>query len=155
ISIMLLFSAQLAQLRRESQPARVWAEEALVISNKERLPALSLWCLLPHGWALAQEGDVAAGIAGIREAMDRRRAFGMGAVWPWFLAVVADCHGACGQFDEGLRALDEGQRWVAENDERLYATEIHRIKGELLLRQPAPDPERAENCFQQALAMAR
>ena len=43
---------------------------------------------------------------------------------------------------EGLRALDEAQQWVQRNDERLYAAEVHRIKGELLLRQASPDPVR-------------
>jgi predicted ATPase len=33
--------------------------------------------------------------------------------------------------------------------------EAHRLKGELLLRQPAPDAAQVEACFQQALAIAR
>ena len=36
-----------------------------------------------------------------------------------------------------------------------YEAEIHRIKGELLLRQPVPDAPQAEACFQRALAVAR
>ena len=32
---------------------------------------------------------------------------------------------------------------------------MHRIKGELLLRQNVPDPVEAEHCFEQALAIAR
>ena len=56
--------------------------------------ALTLWCLLPRGWAIAQQGEWPAGIADIREAMDRRRAFGMGAVWPWYLALFAEAYGA-------------------------------------------------------------
>ena len=116
---------------------------------------MQLWCLLPRGWAAVQQGDVSAGIADIREAMDRRRAFGIGAVWPWFLALLADAQGALGQFEEGLHALEEAQQWVERNDERLYAAEVHRIKGELLLRQAVPDPTQAERCFQEAVDVAR
>ena len=36
-----------------------------------------------------------------------------------------------------------------------YEAEMHRIKGELLLRQPVPDAPQAEAYFQQALAVAR
>ena len=36
-----------------------------------------------------------------------------------------------------------------------YEAELHRIKGELLLRQAVPDAPQAEACFQQALAVAR
>jgi predicted ATPase len=147
IGIVLLFSAQLAQLRREPEPARIHAEEALKVSVENGAPALALWCLLPHGWALAQQGDVAAGIADIRESMDRRRAFGMDAVWPWYLALVAEAYGLRGDFDAGLSALDEAQDWVQRNDERLYAADVHRIRGELLLRQAVPDPAQGGELF--------
>ena len=155
VAIVLLFSAQLAQLRREPEPASMLAEEALKVSVEIGAPAMALWCLLPRGWARAQQGDVAGGIEDIRESMDRRRAFRMGAVWPWYLALVADAYGAIGKIDEGLSALDEALDWVQRNDERLYAAEVHRIRGELLLRQPVPDLAQAEDCFEQALAFAR
>jgi predicted ATPase len=79
----------------------------------------------------------------------------MGAVWPWYLALIADAYGAIGHIDEGLSALDEAQDWVRRNDERLYAAEVHRIRGELLLRQAMPDQAQAESCFEQALSVAR
>lgn len=153
IGISLLFLAKLCQLRREPEPATTRADEALAVSAEHGLPALALWCLLPRGWARAQQGDVAAGIADIRDGMDRRRAFGMGAVWPWFLALAAEAYGANGQVDEGLKALDEALDWVQRNDERLYLAEVHRIRGELLLMQNVPDA--AERCFEEALAVAR
>ena len=67
---------------------------------------------------------------------------GIGAVWPWFLALVADAARRLGQFDDGFPALDEGEQWVQRNDERLYSAEVHRIRGELLLAQQVPDPAR-------------
>ena len=153
VGISLLFLAQLCQLRREPEPATKRAEEALAVAAEHGLPALELWCLLPRGWARAQLGDVAGGIADIRAGMDRRRAFGMGAVWPWFLALIAEAHGLIGQVQEGLTALDEALDWVQRNDERLYEAEVHRIRGELLLQKGVPDE--AETCFQQALTVAR
>lgn len=150
--IVLLFAAQLAQLRRDPLQAMVRADEAIAISVENGLHAIELWCLLPRGWALAEEGDTAAGIADIREAMARREAAGIGAVWPWFLAVLADVYGRAGQTDDGLKALDEAQAWERRNDERLYAAEVRRIRGELLRD---ADPDEAQRCFQQALEIAR
>ncbi len=155
LGLTLLFSAQLFQLRREPGPARGRADEAIAVSVENGLHAVELWCLLPRGWAAVQQGDAHAGIADIREAMDRRRAAGIDAVWPWFLALLADAHGALGRFEDGFRALEEALQWVQRNDERLYAAEVHRIMGELLLRQPTPDPEQAHRCFEQALTIAR
>jgi predicted ATPase len=155
IGLTLLFSAQLFQLRREPGPARARAEEAIAVSVEHGLHAVELWCLLPRGWASVQKGDAPAGIADIREAMDRRRVLGIGAVWPWFLALLADAQGALGQFEDAFRALDEALQWVRQNDERLYVAEVHRIKGELLLRQASAHAVQAERCFEEALALAR
>ncbi len=58
VGISLLFLAQLSQLRREPEPATTRAEEALAVAAEHGLPALELWCLLPRGWAIAQQGDV-------------------------------------------------------------------------------------------------
>jgi predicted ATPase len=79
----------------------------------------------------------------------------MGAVWPWYLALIADAYGAAGRIDDGFHALDEALDWVQRNDERLYLAEVHRIRGELLLAQDAPDRVQAERCFQEALTVAR
>jgi class 3 adenylate cyclase/predicted ATPase len=155
VAITLLFSAQLAQLRREPEAAKRQADESFALASETGAPAMALWCLLPRGWAVAQQGDVSAGIADICESMDRRRAFGMGAVWPWYLVLVAEAYGMNGEFDKAFSALDEALEWVQRNDERLYAAEAHRIRGELLLQQPDPDPVQAENCFKQALTVAR
>jgi predicted ATPase len=117
--------------------------------------AVELWCLLPLGWATAQQGDLPQGIQHIREAMNRRKSADIGAVWPWFLTLLAEAEGRLGHVDEGLRSLDEAQDWVRRNEERLYEAEVHRIRGELLLRRQAPDPAGAEKCFAEALAVAR
>ena len=82
----------------------------------------------------------------------RPEAAGIGAVWPWFLALLAQAYGVAGRVGDGLRALDEAQRWERSNDERLYAAEVHRIRGELLL---GSDCVAAQRCFEQALDTAR
>ncbi|MGZ6777609.1 MAG: ATP-binding protein, partial [Mycobacterium sp.] len=155
LGLTLLFAAQLFQLRRDATDALRFSHEAIAVASEHGLFAVELWCLLPRGWAKAQQGDVPAGIADIREAMDRRRAVNIGAVWPWFLTLLAECEGAQGHFDEALQAVNEAHEWVQRNDERLYAAEAHRVHGELLLRRPEPDPVQAQKCFEQALAVAR
>jgi predicted ATPase len=79
----------------------------------------------------------------------------MGAVWPWFLALYSEGCGALGDIDEGLRALDEAAGWVQRNDERLYAAEVHRIRGDLLMGRADSDPGESERCYREALAVAR
>jgi class 3 adenylate cyclase/predicted ATPase len=155
VAITLMMSAQLSQLRRDPECARTQAEAAIAVSREHGLDAVELWCLLPRGWALAEQGEVTKGIADIREGMERRRAHGIGAVWPWFFALLAEAYGKVGQLGEGLTALQEALQWVQRNDERLYEAEVYRIRGELLLKQDVPDTAEAEQCFQRALQVAR
>ena len=51
----------------------------------------------------------------------------------------------------GMSTLEE----VDQGEGRFYAAELHRLKGELLLRQAMTNAPQAETCFQQALALAR
>lgn len=155
IAITLLFAAQLAQLHRDPESARKQAEEAIAISREHGLDAVELWCLLPRGWAFAEQGEVTKGISDIREAMERRRVHGIGAVWPWFFALLGEAYGKAGQLEDGLKALQEALDWVNRNDERLYEAEAYRIRGELLLKQEASNSAGAEQCFSQALQVAR
>jgi class 3 adenylate cyclase/tetratricopeptide (TPR) repeat protein len=155
LGLVLLMSAQLAQLRRDPDIARAHAEEGFALAAEHGHHAVSLWCLLPRGWAVAQQGDPARGLSDITVAMDRRRAFGIRAVWPWFLALAADARTTLGDFEQARADLDEAEQWVARNDERLYAAEVLRLKGELLRRTEPAKPELAQACFEQALALAR
>jgi class 3 adenylate cyclase/predicted ATPase len=155
VAITLLMSAQLSQLRRDPESARTQAEDAIATCREHGLDAVELWCLLPRGWALAERGEVTKGISDIREAMDRRRAMKMGAVWPWYLALLAEAYGKVGQLGEGLAALQEALQWVHRNDERLYEAEVYRIRGELLLKQDVADTAQAEQNFERALRVAR
>ena len=51
--------------------------------------------------------------------------------------------------------LAEALAVVEGTGDRRDEAEIHRLKGEFLLRQAVPDAPQAEACFQQALAVAR
>src|SRR5262245_53584432 len=68
------------------------------------------------------------------------------------------------QVDEGLDLVTEALEIVQWNGERLWEAELHRLRGELLLRQDTvvvetysrlPQATEAEACFQQALDIAR
>ena len=56
--------------------------------------------------------------------------------------------------DEAITALDEALT-CAETEEHYYEAELHRLRGELLLRRTDPDREGAERCFRRAIDIAR
>jgi predicted ATPase len=107
-----------------------------------------------RGWALAVQGRHEEGIAQMRQGLDARRAIGTRITLAEYSARLGEAYGRIGQAEAGLRLLDEALAVVDKGD-RWYEAELHRIKGELLLRQAVPDAPQVETCFQQALAVAR
>ena len=154
LAIALHFSA-LSINCAEPQAARTQAEAALALCTEQGFGPFGVWILLPRGWALTQQGEVAEGLAQIRQGFAAWRATGAGVAWPWFLALLAEACGKVGQLDEGLRALEEALAAVQHNEEHHYEAEVYRLKGELLLQVSPAHQEEAEEHFQQALAVAR
>jgi predicted ATPase len=72
-----------------------------------------------------------------------------------YLVLLGEAMGHVGQVEEGLRLLPEALTAIEESGQGDMLAEAHRLQGELLLRQLAPDAAQAEACFQQALAIAR
>jgi predicted ATPase len=70
--------------------------------------------------------------------------------------VLAEVCDHLGHPEDGLQALAEAHTIVEQQEERWWEAEIYRLRGVLLLRQPATQQEEAaEACLQQALAIAR
>ena len=75
--------------------------------------------------------------------------------WPYFLCLLAEACTQTGRLDEGLRALTEALAAADERENRHYEAEMHRLEGELLLKQNDSNTEEAQNCFQRAVEIAR
>ena len=73
----------------------------------------------------------------------------------YYLALLAEASAQVGQTAEGLQALAEALATVATSTARWWEAELYRLRGELLLQHAVAQPEEAEACFQQALAVAR
>jgi predicted ATPase len=71
---------------------------------------------------------------------------------PHHLALLAGAYEIGGQIEEALTLLDEAWEIVERTGERWLAAELHRQKGQLLLRQG--HPEVAEGLYRKALSIA-
>jgi len=74
---------------------------------------------------------------------------------PYYLALLAAVYGERGQPTAGQTLVAEAWVLVDKNGERWYVAELHRLQGALLLHQGSPAVHQAEQCFQQALEVAR
>jgi predicted ATPase len=60
-----------------------------------------------------------------------------------------------GQPDDARRCIDDAIDKVERSKERWAEAEVHRIAGEIVLKSPAPDTEKAQKYFDRTLAVAR
>jgi predicted ATPase len=101
------------------------------------------------------QGQGAEGIAQMRQGLAAWRAMGAEMLRPLCLALLAEGYAEVGQIEAGLTALAEALAAVHNTGERWWEAELHRLKGELLLRHDIPNEHQAAARFQQALAVAR
>ena len=146
--------------RRERQAAQERTEGVLAIGREYGIAMFAASGTLWQGWGLAAQANLSGrsgeeGMAQMRQGLAAWRATGAGVFQPYYLALLAEAYGADGQAEEGLRVLAEALTVVDNTAERYWEAELHRLTGELLLRQAVPHPHQAEACFQQALALAR
>jgi class 3 adenylate cyclase/predicted ATPase len=144
---------------------QVHGEEAATQEQAETLLALSTEQLEPYllagggrilqGWVLAARGQVEDGIAQMGQGLAAWQATGAELLLPYHLSLLAETHGRTGQAEEGFSVLTKALSLVERHEERWWEAEIHRLRGELYLKQATPDMPQAEACFQQALTVAR
>jgi predicted ATPase len=90
-----------------------------------------------RGWALADQGQDAEGIAQMRKGLAAIQATGAALRQPYYLGLLAEASGPAGDLEGGLAMLTEALALVARTGERWSEAELHRLKGALLLRSKA------------------
>lgn len=148
-------AARLHHLRGELHPAEEQVEAALTLSTEHGFPVLIAQATVVQGRLLADRGHVNEGIAQLRRGLAAHRATGTVLRRRQYLALLAEAHVKGGQAEEGLSVVSEALATAEMTGEHSYEAELYRLKGELLLRQPAAPEKEAEGCFQQAIAVAR
>jgi predicted ATPase len=106
-------------------------------------------------WALAATGKGEEGIAPSHQALAASQATEATRDRSDCLALLAETFVQVGQITKALEALAQGLATVTKSRIRWWEAELYRLRGELLLRQTVAQPEEAEVCFQQAMAVAR
>lgn len=149
-----VFTAMFHRFRREMEPARKLADNAARESVDQGFELFLASANAVKGSLLTVE-SMDDGIALMKEGVARWRATGAELFVPFFLALLAEAYGKAGRGAAGLAALDEAMAIVdksGKDGERLWDSELLRIKGELLLGNS--DAVQAEACFQEALQIA-
>jgi predicted ATPase len=130
-------AAVLHQLRREGQQAQERAEEIISLATEQ---GFALWLAAGNvfrGWALADQGQEAAGMAQLSQGLAAWQATGAGIFQSYGLALLTEACGKGSRTDEGLAALNGALTIVENSGERWWEAELQRLKGQLTLQSKA------------------
>lgn len=146
---------QLAYWHDVGQPAEALpiAEECVAFCAEKGLDYWGIVANSVRGWALVHRGDVDAGRAALEQGLGAYRATGANTPYAYRVAYWAEARLALGQYDEGLRELEHTLEACANNIDRFYDAELHRLRGELLAGLGSRDA--ADEAFATAARLAR
>jgi len=148
-------AARLHQHRREPQASQERAEAAIALCTEHGFGHILGQSNIMIGWALAVQGKEDEGIAHIRQGMSATLSAVVRQVRPFYLALFAEAYGRVGNTDAGLASLEEAMSLVEETGAFWWMAELHRLKGELLLKLSPENIADAEACYNHALEVAR
>ncbi len=155
LCIMLFYATFLHQLRGEADKTLEHSEELIRLADEYGLTAWSVIVASLRGWALVEFSGRSEGIVLLRQSLITHREAGSMIAHLHFSAILAESLMKDGQIEEGL-ALVDGTLSTIRGDGHYFFAELHRLKGELLLKSEAGNSQsQAEEYFRQAIEIAR
>jgi len=149
------FAGIVHQLRGDVDAVHDVAASLIAVSSEHGYQQWLAFGRILEGWALAQEGGGDAPIARLRADIAAYHATGNELYNPYFLWLLASLQLKYGDLIGGLDTVGATLGLPADTASAMFAADLHRLRGELLLgREPAAASE-AELAFQQAIAIAR
>ena len=149
----LAYAAMLHQFRREPREVRARADAARSICNEHGFNYYGAWAAIMNGWAVAEDGDVEDGIAGVRVGVRDLRATGAELRLPYYLGILADLYRRAQRLEDAIVTLAEARAATERNAEHWADASLHLLEGDLALA--TRDQAEAERCLRRAMESAQ
>jgi predicted ATPase len=159
LAVALLNVCAVQELRGEWAAMQQTTEAAIAICTERGFESILGQATEHRGYALAEQGQIEEGIGLIRRGLAAQLASRAVLFRPKRLCDLVKSYEIAGRFEEGLAAVAEAIAIVEKTDERFWEAELHRLKGDLVVRRSGVDTEpvvqtEAEECFRKAIEIA-
>jgi predicted ATPase len=134
------------------------AQNALELSRLARehdLTMLRAFVVFLQGWATATDGEAGGGLEGMRLGVEQLREQNVLQFDGLLKIALAEAEARAGDPDRAIALLDEALAACDRTGYRAFRAELHRVRGEMLLKRDRANPAPAEEAFQTALAVAK
>ncbi len=125
-----VFLADVHHFREEADQVLAASAQALALAGEQGLFQEFIWAAAFHAWALKQKGDLNASLAGFEPHVESYR----GPAATKFLCFLAEALATAGQFERAGATIDTAIDLATGTGETYFEAELHRVKGEILLK---------------------
>jgi predicted ATPase len=150
-----MLAAMLAVMRGDRSRARMSVSELGRIVREHDLPMFRAFGVVLEGWATADAGAAAEGLESMRRGVESLREQNVLLFDGLLKITVSQGEARAGDLDRAVATLDEALTTTERAGFRTLEAELHRIRGEILLKSDPSNPAPAEEALQSAIAIAR
>ena len=150
-----MFTALFAMMRDDRSRARRSVSELTRIVCEHDLPLFRAFDLFLEGWATADAGAPADGLESMRCGVESLRAQSFLIFDGLVKIALAKTEAESRDLDRALSILDEALATSDRTGYRTFEAELHRARGEILLKHDPANPAPSEEAFLTAIAVAK
>ncbi|HVS66662.1 MAG TPA: AAA family ATPase [Thermoanaerobaculia bacterium] len=152
-ALLLAFACMVPFTLNDPATVRMRAHELVALSEEHGFEGQAAFGSFFLGWAQAEQGDEDAGLARMTDAKKRLRELGNDIYSSLRQVGLAGVLRRQGRLTEALAAVESGEAFVARSGERVFHSELLRLRG--LIALDGGDRAAAERALRQALDVAR
>jgi DNA-binding winged helix-turn-helix (wHTH) protein len=133
LALTLTMSAAALCAAGDAIHARRYAEEGEELAREQGFGILLAWAQVYRGWAEARCGNVAAGLALMREGLSMCEHSDLQLFRPFQYALHVDTLLGCGRYEDAAYSLQEAFELARRSGDRVAWAELQRLRGELTM----------------------
>ena len=147
--------AMFALKRGDLSRAAANAAELAQLTREHDLPMWRAFGLFLEGLAAAQSDAAKGGLEAMRRGVELLREQNLPLFDELVKVPLAEVEARAGDVERALAVLDEALATCERTGHRSFEAELHRVRGEMLLKRDPASPATAEEALQTAIAVAK
>ena len=150
-----MHAAMFELMRGDHARAAPNAFELARLAREHDLPLFRAFGVFLEGWATAASGAVGRGLEDMRRGAELLREQNVLLFDGLLKIALAEAEARAGDPDRAIAILDEALATSDRTGYRAFEAELHRVRGEILLKRDPANPAPAEEALLTAIAVAK
>jgi predicted ATPase len=142
-------------MRRDRSRARADVLELVRIFHEHDMRQYRVYGEFLEGWATADGGALAAGLEGMRRGVERLREQNLLECDGLIKTALSEAEARAGDLERAIATLDEALATCERIGHRAFEAELHRVRGEMLLKREPANPAPAEEALLAAVTVSK